>query len=81
MLSIKGDLTIPVGDQTGYGMKDGGFPGAIGTDQGNNLSGIHLKADIVQRVNGSVVQVHVLNLQHAAHLLRFHRQAFPDKPL
>ena len=57
------DGTLAGFQQAGNGVQGGGFSGAVGTDQGDDLTLADFKADALYRVDGPVVYMQVLYLQ------------------
>ena len=54
-------------EQAGDSLQRGGFAGAVGADQGDNLSGIYLERDALDGVYGAVVDVDVADFQNRFH--------------
>ena len=49
-------------------MQRGGFPGAVGTDQRDQLPVPHGEGDALQGVNRAVIDVQILDFQHICSL-------------
>ena len=69
------------GEQTCDGLQDGGLSGTVGADEGDYLPLIYLKGDVFDGMDGAVIDVDALYLQHGVHirpLLSF--SDCPDRP-
>ena len=53
--------------ETGDGVQCGGFAGAVGTDEGDDLSLIHMEVNALYRVDTPVIIVKITKFQHMAH--------------
>ena len=55
-------------EQACDGLQDGGLAGAVGADEGDDLPLIYLKGDVLDGVDGAVIDVDALYLQHGVHI-------------
>ena len=67
-----GDVLALVGDGAGLGVQQtrdgfqvGGFARAVGADQGDDLAFVHMEGDVLDGVDGAVVDVDAFNAQHS----------------
>ena len=51
-------------DQTGDGAEHGGFTGAIGADQGDDLAVRHFQGNAPQRLDAAIGHMKVFNFKH-----------------
>ena len=51
--------------QAGDGLQGGGLAGAVGADEGDNLPLVHIERDVLDGVDGAVIDVDVVYLEHA----------------
>ncbi len=62
-LSLPGDLARSRADQTGDCPERGGFPGAIGSQNGYNFTRLHMQADAMQGRQIAITRHHILQRQ------------------
>ena len=67
VLALEGDGARLGAQQTGDGLQGGGLARAVGADQGDDLPFGHLKGHALDGVDGAVVDVDVIHLQHSSH--------------
>ena len=68
ILAVKQDAAGFGVQQAGNGVQNGGFPGAVGADQGNNFALVYLKGDPLDGVNAAVVDMKVTDFQDLVHV-------------
>ncbi len=64
VMSVKEDAAGGSLLQAGDGAQRGGFAGAVGTDQRDDLAAVDGQRNAVQRLHGAVVDFQVLYLKH-----------------
>ena len=55
------DGARPAAEQTGDGVQGGGFACAVGTDQGDDLTGVDFKGNTLDGMDAAIVDVDVIN--------------------
>ena len=55
--------------QAADGMQRSRFPGAVCADEGNDLTLVYLKADILNRVDGAVIDLQPLYCKHGCQII------------
>ena len=67
VLAAEGNGSRPGVHQAGDSLQDGALARAVGADQGHDFPVANLERHVFHRVNGAVVYVNILNLQHLHH--------------
>ena len=77
ILAVEGDGAGLGTKQAGDGLEGGGLTGAVGTDEGDDLALVDLKGDILDGMDGAVIDVDILYFQqcHISFL-----PSCPDRP-
>ena len=64
VMTVIGDAAGLGRHQTGDGVQGGRFTGTVGSDQGDDLTVVHLQTDAFDRVDGAVRDTQILDFQH-----------------
>ena len=78
VLPLEGDGPGVAVEQAGDGFEDGGFPGAVCADEGDDLPLLHGEGDVLDGVDGAVIHIDVLYVQHGHGVI--HSFRCPGRP-
>ena len=67
VVSLKNDAPRLGAQQAGDGLQGGGLAGAVGPDEGDDLPLVHVEGDVLDGVDGPIVDVDVLHIQQRVH--------------
>ena len=66
-VTVIGDLAAGQLEQAGDGVHGGGFASTVCTDQSNNFSFVHMERNILDGVDGTVINIDIFNRKQLTH--------------
>ena len=66
-VTVIGDLAAGQLEQAGDGMHGGGFASTVCTDQSNDLAFVHMERNILDGVDGTVINIDIFNRKQLTH--------------